>query len=241
MPLANKELRISRTNIANNYTSLAFNPKTFETINNITIYANDRDEHSDLFGIMLHDQRNPQHSLTITSQKGRIVMEKSSALLYMENGTVQKFDYSSQKSKILHFDDYVFNLTETKTNKQESVWKAKERYINELIDPEEDIDEKKRLKFWVELNERLIYPLLPILFALISLASILRGSFSRKGNISNTLTAIFLNVTFFGSLMATLSIIEKSKSLTPLPYLVISIFVIASIMLLTSNYRKRTK
>jgi len=241
MPLANKELRISRTNIANNYTNLAFSPKTFETINNVTIYANDRDEQSNLHGIMLHDQRNSEYSLTITSQKGHIIMEQNSALLYMENGTVQKFNYANQKSEILQFDDYVFNLTETKTNKINSSWKARERYISELVSPEEEIDEKKRLKFWVELNERLIYPLLPILFALISLASILKGSFNRKGNNSNIITAIVLNVIFFTSLMAALGMIEKSKALTPLPYLVISVFVIASVALLTSNYRKKTE
>jgi len=241
MPLANKELRISRINITNNYTNLAFSPKTFETINNITIYANDHDDQNNLYGVMLHDQRNAEYSLTITSQKGHIIVEKSSALLYMENGTVQKFNYASHKSEILHFDDYVFNLTETKADKRTFSWKARERYISELISPKEEISEKKRLKFWVELNERLIYPLLPIIFSLISLASLLRGSFNRKGNGSNIITAVIANVIFFASLMASLSLIEKSISLTPIPYVVIAIFVIASTAALTSNYRKKKK
>lgn len=238
MPLANKELRISRINIANNYTSLAFNPKTFETINNVTIYANDRDEKNDLHGIMLHDQRNADYSLTITAQQGHIIVEKNSALLYMENGTVQKLNYTNQKSEILSFDDYVFNLTETKEGQKTFSWKAKERYIHELLNPEEEIDNKKQLKFWVEINERMIYPLLPIIFSLISLSSILKGSFNRRGNHSNIILATILNVIFFAVLMTSLNLIEKSKLLTPLPYIVIAIFAISSALLLTSNYRK---
>ena len=239
MPLANKELRISRINIANNYTSLAFNPKTFETINNVTIYANDRDNQNNLHGIMLHDQRNIDYSLTITAQQGHIIVEKSSALLYMENGTVQKFNYNDQKSEILHFDDYVFNLTETKEGQKTFSWKAKERYIHELLNPKEEVDKKKELKFWVEINERLIFPLLPILFSLISLASILRGSFNRRGNNSNIIFATIANVVFFTALMTSLNLIEKSKLLTPIPYIVILIFVVSSVMMLTSNYRKK--
>lgn len=238
MPASNKELRLSRINIANNYTSLAFNPKTFETINDITIYANDRDEDNNLHGIMLHDQRNEQYSLTITAQQGHIIMEKNSALLYMENGTVQRFNYSSQKSEILNFDDYVFNLTEAKEENQTFSWKSKERYIHELINPKDEVDEKKRLKFWVELNERLIFPLLPIIFSLISLSLILKGSFNRRGNHSNIIFAVIANIAFFTLLMTTLNLIEKSKLLTPLPYVVILIFVASSVLLLTSNYKK---
>lgn len=241
MPLSNKELRISRINIANNYTSLSFNSNTFETINNITIYANKRDEKNNLYGIMLHDQRNKEYSLTITAQEGNIIIEENSALLYMQNGTIQRFNYANSKSEILHFDDYVFNLTETKTDKQNSTWKARERYLPELINPKEEISDKKRLKFWVEIHERIIYPLLPILFALISLSSILQGSFNRRGNNKNIMNAIILNVAFFALLMTSLSFVEKSMSLTPLPYIVILIFTALPIIMLRSNYRKKAK
>lgn len=241
MPLANKELRISRINIANNYASLAFNPKTFETINNITIYANDRDENKNLFGLILHDQRNKEYSLTITAKKGNVIMEKKSALLYLEYGTIQKYDYQKGTSEILEFDSYVFNLTETKDSKKANSWKARERFIHELINPNEKIDDKKRIKFWVEINERLIYPLLPIVFSFLALATMLKGSFNRKGNLSNIIFATILNVAFFALLMTTISLIEKSKNLTFLPYLIIFGFITYSIKMLVSNYRQKPK
>ena len=120
------------------------------------------------------------------------------------------------------------------------VAKSREIY-QDIIESEEEVDERKRLKFWVEFHERLIYPLLPILFSLISLASVLKGSFNRKGNNSNIITAVIMNVAFFASLMASFGLIEKSKNLTAIPYIVIFIFVVTSVTLLTSNYRKKTK
>lgn len=112
MPYANKELRLSRVNIQDNYASLSFNPQTFETLKELTIYAKNRDKKNNLFGILLHDERASEYSITITAKNGRIVTEDRSALLYMENGTVQKFNYKEQKSEILDFDNYVFNLAE---------------------------------------------------------------------------------------------------------------------------------
>lgn len=241
MPFANKELRKSRVNIANNYTSLAFSPQTFETINNITIYAKNRDEQNNLYGIILNDQREENYTLTITAKKGNIVMEESSALLYMEDGTVQRFNIESKKSEILSFDNYVFNLTEAKQNELGTYWKAKERYLHELLYPEDEVSEVTLNKFWVEVIERFTYPLLPIMFSLIALGSILRGSFNRRGNITNVLLAISLNSGFFILFIASLNLAEKSRSFTFVPYLLFVIFGLISFGLLASNYRRKPK
>lgn len=238
MPFANKELRKSRVNIANNYTSLAFSPQTFETINNITIYAKERDAQNNLHGIILNDQREDGYSLTITAKKGNIAMEENSALLYMEDGTVQRFNIENKKSEILSFDNYVFNLTEAKQDELSTYWKAKERYIHELLYPKDEVDEANLNKFWVEVNERFTYPLLPIVFSLIALGCILKGDFNRRGSISNILLAIFINSGFFVLFISSFDLVEKSKKLTFIPYLVMIIFSIVGFVLLTFNYRR---
>ena len=57
MPLANKQLRISRHNIQENYTNISFTPQTFENLHQITIYTKNRDEKNNLYGILINDQR----------------------------------------------------------------------------------------------------------------------------------------------------------------------------------------
>ncbi len=218
MPYANKELRLSRNDLRNNYTNLSINSQTFESLKSMTMYVKDRDANNQLSGILLHDERNPSYSSTITSETGHIVAEANSALLYMEQGTVQKFNYDTKKSEILHFDNYVFNLTEGDENEDKLRWKSKERYLSELMNPEAEATEEDLARFRTEIHQRFTYPLLPIIFSIIALSCIMRGSFNRRGNNSNIVLAIFLS-TFFLILTITIySMMETSPKATILLY-----------------------
>lgn len=235
MPYANKELRLSRVNIENNYANLSFNPQTFETLKDLTIYARGRDKNNQLLGILLHDKRNSQYSSTITAQSGRISIEDKSALLYMENGTVQRFNYQDKKTEILNFDDYVFNLTENQKSDVVLRWKASELYMHELFNPSRDIQESELAKYRVEINQRFTYPLLPIAFTFIAAAFVLRGQFNRYGNLRNTVTAVIASVIFLGLTIASYTLIEFSPNFAPLPYLNFLLFLVLSLKLLEST------
>lgn len=240
MPYSNKELRLSRSDFKNNYSNLSFNPQTFETLNELTIYAKDRDSKNNLFGILLHDERTSEYSITITARTGNIVTENNSALLYMEDGTIQKFNHQDNKSEILSFDNYVFNLTETKKSEDNMRWKSKERYLSELLNPNDDSEARDLEKYRTEIHQRYTYPLLPIVFAIIALACILRGQFSRRGNFSNLVLAIFLAISFLAITFLIYNLIESSPKLTPILYLNFLIFFMVGLIMLTANYRKKS-
>ncbi len=232
MPYANKELRISRNNFSENYASLSFNPKTFETLKQLTIYTKNRDKTNQLYGILLHDKRASDYSITITAKSGYINSQNNSALLYMKNGTVQKLNYATNLSEILHFDDYVFNLTENNKGDVFKRWKAKERYFGELINPNDDSEPDDLIKYRTELNQRFTYPLLSMVFTVIALGAILHGNFSRRGNVRNIISAIVIAVIFFGLILASYNIIEISPQLTPLLYLIFAISIIFGVKIL---------
>lgn len=239
MPYANQELRTLRVDFRNNYASLSFNPKTFETLNNLTIYAKERDANNNLLGIILHDERSESHSLTITAQEGNIVAQENLALLYMKNGTVQKFNHQEGNSEILNFDTYVFNLTKNKKDDSAPRWKAKERFFSQLINPEPDTNFSDIDKFRAEIHERIIFPLFPIIFSLIALSCILHGQFKRHGNLLNIFKAICF-VTLFLALTLTISdLIVATPAFIPLLYLNVALFIAVSLKFLTTNYRKK--
>ncbi len=239
MPYANKQLRLLRIDFKTNYASLAFKPQTFETLNNLTIYAKNRDENNNLYGILLHDERFEDYSLTITAKNGNIVVEDASVLLYMEDGTVQKFNYDTNKSEILDFDSYIFNLTESNKVDGSMRWKAKERYLHELINPEEGVEERVLKRFRTEIHQRFTYPLLPIILSMIALSCILRGSFSRRGNTPNIILSISLMSVFLGSTITIYKLIENSEQYVPILYANFIIFFIITYYILTENYRKK--
>jgi lipopolysaccharide export system permease protein len=239
MPFANKELRLSRINFKNNYASLAFAPQTFETLNQLTIYARNRDEENRLAGIILHDERAAEYSITITAKNGNIVSENNSALLYMSEGTVQKFNYKTLKTEILNFDNYVFNLTETQKSDDKMRWKPKERYLKELLEPNDDSTAEDLEKYRAEIHQRIIYPLLPIIFSAIALAFILRGKFNRRGNFVNIIAATAVATTFLVLTLTLFDAIESSATATPLLYLNLVLFLGICYVTLNENSRKK--
>ncbi|MFT6259343.1 MAG: lipopolysaccharide export system permease protein, partial [Rickettsiales bacterium] len=72
MPYANKKLRTIRTDFQTNYANLLISPGIFENLNSLTIYAKNRDENNMLEGVLIYDNRNNDHSTTITSKSGNI-------------------------------------------------------------------------------------------------------------------------------------------------------------------------
>lgn len=239
MPYANKKLRMARQNFENNYSHLSFSKGTFESLKTLTIYIKDKDEKDRLYGIMLNDKKNPAYSLTITAKSGYLLFQDTKLLLYMQQGTLQRFNYKTYKSEILNFDDYVFNLSESNNPEEvSSRWKPKERYLNELLNPA-DIDETQMPKYRAEIQQRITYPLMPLVLAVIALASMLHGGFNRHGNIKNILIGIALGVSFLTITITLYRLIETKPYLIAALYLNIVAYLTISFVMLTFNYRKR--
>jgi len=238
-PYANRELRLSRSDFRNNYANLSFSPQTFENLRNMTIYAKDRDEKNRLSGLLLHDRRSTKYSLTITAKSGNIITENDAAMLYMTDGTIQKFNYESHKTEILNFDNYVFNLTENQKNEDKMLWKTKELYIQELLNPEKDLEASDLAQYRAELHQRLTYPLLPIIFSIIALACVLRGEFRRHGSIFNIVLATTMATIFLITTIATYDFIESSAKFVPVLYFNFILFFGVSFRILTHNHRRK--
>lgn len=237
MPYANKEMRNLRNDLKNNYTNLSFTPGTFETLKNLTIYAKQRDENNRLSGILLHEEKSTKSSLTITAKSGNIGKESDATLLYMENGTIQKYNYLTEKSEILHFDNYVFNLTENQTGATNMRWKPKERYFSELLFPEKDASSEDLAKNRAEINRRITNPFLPIILSMIALSCILHGTFSRRGNFSNIVIAIVQASVFMVSTILIYELIESSANYIFLLYLDFVAFFVIALKLLSEKYK----
>ncbi len=236
MPSANRQLRNTMNFLHNNYASLSFTPKTFENLNNLTIYVKNRDEKNNLFGILIHDQRSPKFSVTLTAEKGYIYSEQDSALLYMENGTIQRFKRLEKKSEIINFDNYIFSLSDNSKKPKTRSLKPRELTFFELLGYQEGIsDDIDYSEIRAEIHQRIAYPLLSINLAMIGIAFILRGNFSRHGNAKNIILAIITSAIFLGIIMMLISFIAKAPQFIPALYLAIILFIIINIRMLKKN------
>lgn len=237
MPYANRYLRQSKSAINENYTNLVFKSQTFESFKNLTLYSKKRDENNNLVEVFLHDTRSPQYNLTITAKQGKIVIQDNSALLEMDQGTIQKFNYSSQKTEIIEFDHYLFNLSESNTAKTNNNLKPNEYFFLELFNLDQNLSETEYKKLISERHERIVDPLLSIVLTLIAVAFVMQGEFSRKQNSKNILKAIAIASSYFVLNIISYGFIKYSELYAILPYLNFFIFTIISFRVLNNNYR----
>jgi lipopolysaccharide export system permease protein len=231
LPLANKKLRLARVDFENNYSNLAFNSGSFETLKNLTIYVKSKNENNELSGILLYDEREKESSITITATSGRLILKEKSLFLEMENGSVQRSNKVEQKSEILYFDNYVFNLSDARNQATHSAWKPRESFLSELMNSSED-------KYKAEIHKRVAYSLMPIIFAMIGLSMILYGDFKRSGNTKNIVLATFLAALFFILNNAIYDLITQSINFSIIIYVNIALFLAASYHFLTKNYKE---
>jgi len=240
MPYSNKKLRLARLNFENNYSNLGFSKGTFEVLKSLTIYVKDKNDKNELFGILLHDERNKEQVMTITAKSGHLLVENSKLLLFMQEGTVQRSNYSTNKSDILNFDSYVFNLSEKNDPVTTRMrWKAKEMYLSELMNPElEGATKKDLLKYRSEIQQRFTYPLMPFVLTIIALAAILRGGFNRHGNAINIAIASIMAVSFLILTITLYTLIETWPYLTIALYFNFIFFTALGFYMLISNRQK---
>lgn len=197
IPFANKELKISKLNLQNNYFKFKVNPKTFEQFKKITIYTKFQDKRNRLYGILIHDQRSANNILTITAETGKIIAEKGVILLEMNNGSIQRFNPTTQKSDILYFQEYILNLTENNADNNNQIkWKPQEQYLLELFNPDRILSDSEQSEYNIEIYQRFLYPLFPFFLVMIALFFILKENFTRHGGLKNIAGATLFAMLF---------------------------------------------
>jgi lipopolysaccharide export system permease protein len=238
MPISNKSLRESRNNFQHNYANIMVTPGIFESLNNLTIYVNDR-QGNKLSGVLLYDNYNKDSSLTLTAKSGQLLYEDGSILMLLYDGSLQKFNFKEKNSEILNFDNYVVNLSQNKDISHNYSWKASERYLSELINIDKSkFSEKQLASFRVEIHQRFTYPLFSIILALIACSYVLRGEFNRRGSPKNNIYSIISACIFIIITMASYDLMEKSEKYNILLYGNFAFFIASSTYILKNNFRK---
>lgn len=236
MPNFNKRLKNLRHDITNNYSNFTFNTKTFETLRNLTFYSMNRNEKNELSGILINDQRSPEYTITITAETGNIAPENNSILLYMNNGTIQKFNFDNQKTDILNFDKYIFNLNEQNHQFDKKILKVNELYFHELLNNDLELNAKEKVKINSEIIQRIIDPLAPIILTLIALNFSIQGELKRKQNYLKLVSAVTIGLLYYGLNIIFYNLIISSEAYMIIPFINLIFFAIFGIKLLNKNF-----
>lgn len=214
-----------------------FNP----VVAGITVFVRERSEGGELYGIIIHDEREPDKPVTMMAEKGAIVSSEKGPRVLMVNGNRQEVREDDGRLSLLYFDRYTFDLSVLNKSNL-ALWREpRERYLHELLFPlsqEENIYNFRKLR--MEGIFRLSSPLLYLAFTSIALALLLGGDFNRRGQFLRILAAVCVVTAIQVAVIAAKSLGEKTHEAETLLYL-LPLLATAAFLALTASGRPRKR
>jgi lipopolysaccharide export system permease protein len=190
LPVTARAFKDLQFEIRNRFVSSLIQEGTFTTISDkLTFYIRNRDANGDVVGLLINDNRDPQRPITILARRAAFVDTPAGPRIVMLNGNRQQFDPRTRKLSVLTFERYTLDLGRLQDAPVVRFRGAEERFFGELMFPTTH-DPVIRRSFIMEAHERLLVPLSVFSFALIPLACLLPGEFSRRGQVKRVLIAV---------------------------------------------------
>jgi len=236
-----KELQF---NIRNTYTAFVLHEGVFNVLmKGITVYVRSRSSAGELTGIIVHDDRLADRSITMMAERGVIVAGEKGPLVILANGNRQELRSEDGAVSLLYFDNYTFEIAGLDNSAEDRWREPRERYLDELFFPSDKENEVWRYhQLRMEGHYRLAAPLLGLGFALVGLAFILGGQFNRRGNAARIALAVVVVTGMEAALLGAKSLGEKIPEAWFLVYLTaIAPALVGGYDLLTQRLRRATR
>ena len=216
-----KELQWS---IRNSYSHILLREGAFTMVRpGITIYIRERTNDEQLHGVLLHDERRAERPSTLMAARGAMVNTEEGSRIVLFNGNRQEIDQQTRQLSVLYFDRYTFDIEPSRSSTAEDIRyrEPRERTLRELFGVRSDpsVQPREHGRFIVEGHKRLAQPFSAVGFALIALACLISGPFSRRAQTERIILAVVLMIASQTAAMGIEGIAAKRLYLAPLIYI----------------------
>lgn len=202
MPASYRKFKDMQAFIRDNYASVLLQEGVFNTmIEGLTVYIRARDG-SLLKGILVHDNRNPRAPVTMMAEEGQMLNTPSGAQFLLINGNRQEMNTEQQQVSILHFDRYAVELSMFNSPIVNRVREAEERFLPELLFPEENINPSLKARLNVELHNRILWSFSALVAGILAASAFIGGQYNRRGQWRRILLSCILCGAYFGGLLS---------------------------------------
>jgi lipopolysaccharide export system permease protein len=203
----------------NSYGSVLLQEQRFNSpINGLTIYIRERSSEGELRGIFAHDSRISERPVTYIAERGTAVQSPDGTRVVLFNGSQQDVNRASGRLTVFNFEQYSLDLNIFNESAKPRWQEPEERYLSSLLTPGESAhDIYYNTQLIAEGHRRLTSPLYILVFAIVAMAAMLAGNFSRRGNTVRILVAIAV---IFALQVASIGLFNVSRqALALIPFL----------------------
>jgi lipopolysaccharide export system permease protein len=187
VPAATRVFKELQWSIRNDVTQILLREGAFNQLSkDLTVYVRDRDEAGTLYGILVHDTRDPKAAVTLMAEQGRVLAANEAehddgTRIVLGNGNRQQLSPERELS-VLYFDSYAIDLG--RAADAESRWLDNgERSLTELltVTAGDGLGPEDIRRMRAEGHERLARPWAGLGYAVTALAWLLAGGFTKHG------------------------------------------------------------
>ena len=219
MPISHREFKERQFVLRSEHSAFLLEEGSFNSLTEgVTVYIRDR-EGGSLNGILVHDAREQESPITMMAERGLLVQTDQGPRFILFNGHRQQIDRDSTRLSLLNFERYTMDLGEFAQRQGDRWREPRERFVDELLDPNSQGADRMRSKFLSEAHNRIVSPLFAYTFAAIGLAALLMGNVDRRGQWRRMLVAIAAAVMFQALALFLVNATAKNGNLIPLMYL----------------------
>jgi len=215
MPAGLRVFKDRQFEIRHSLASLLLQEGVFNTpVDGLTVFVRERTLDGELRGILVHDNRETESApVTVTAERGALLNTADHPRFVLENGNRQQVDRDSNRLSVLYFESYAFDFAPQTGLLPGRIRKPKERYLAELIRPEEEVAAYRRAEFLAEAWQRVSSPFHAVILALIACAALLSGDFNRRGQVRRAFAGGAIGVVFLSASLGVQNMIAANPQL----------------------------
>lgn len=181
-PSAQREMRFTINEARADLASSLVRPGQFTTPDaNLTVFAREQ-QGQDLLGVQIAERVGQEDARDYLAERGRFIEVDGSPAIVMFNVQIHFMD-ENDVLNILYSEQSTFDLTPFVREDQKLIYKASDRYLDELffIDRSSYNDRRAETEYLSEAHSRLSSPLISIAMVMIAILAVMGGNFSRRG------------------------------------------------------------
>jgi lipopolysaccharide export system permease protein len=194
-PKGLRELRNWATKVKADFVINIIQPGRFNTIERgLTFHIRERRPDGQMLGVFVDDRRSDTERATFLAEYGEILETGRGTFLVLVNGSVQRAEAGKTDPTIVLFERYAFDLSRFTGGPKIQSFGVRERNILVVAnpDPEDPIYKQQSGGFRAELHDRLVAPIYPIAFTVLSFAILGAPRTSRQSREMSLITAVAL-------------------------------------------------
>lgn len=189
------------------------------TKDNFAVYSQKYIGNFSFENLIIIDSRNEKKTYTYSAKNASINNNE----LFLLDGERIEIDNITGKNSIIKFETYRYDLTEIIKTKKAAA-RPNEKIIYELLETTED--EKLNAEQYALFHQKMISPLLTVIFSLLAFFIIIQSKHKRKTSYTNMFIFLFLIVFYQGFFFWIANASVKNTELITLNYIIVFVLII---------------